>query len=235
MESKHWFDVIVSSRREMGLTSSPYDHFLFYGVPSSPEAHNVEDTLRKAGSGIFSEYELCELIVMLNNFAITERSTFNLMEVVGAAGNAGNGVDSEAAYLCDVAHSLLLIVEKVVNELRKSRAVFENNPGAKGAAGALRDWEKFHTQDDTEFEIFFDGPTGKGNNGKCIGCRPFFDKVGVTEVDLDCATKLVNAFEKFFRGRDGNDGPTERDRIQNLVDRLMDLIHKLYSAIQNSE
>lgn len=195
------------------------------------EAHNVEDTLREAGSGIFGELELCELIVMLNNYSITERSTWNLMEVVGPAGI----VESDATYLCDVAHSLLIIVENVVKELREVRNRFEKNPGAKGAASAIRDWEKFHTQDDTEFEISVHGPTGKYNNDKCIGCKPFFDNLGMSVVDLDCASNLASAFEKFFRGRDGNDAPTERDRIQNLVDRLTELIHKLYAAIQSSE
>lgn len=194
------------------------------------EAHNVEDTLREAGSCYFGELELCELIVMLNNYSITERSNWNLMEVTGAP-----GIAESAAYLCDVAHSLLMIVEKVVDELREERKRFEGSTGAKGAASALRDWEKFHTQDDAEFEITVHGPTGKYNNDKCIGCKPFFDNLGLTSVDLDCAANLVVAFEKFFRGRDGNDAPSERDRIQNLVDRLVELIHKLYAASQSSE
>jgi hypothetical protein len=128
-----------------------------------------------------------------------------------------------------------MIVENVVKELREARNRFEENPGAKGAAGAIRDWEKFHTQDDTEFEISVYGPTGKYNYDKCIGCKPFFDNLGMSVVDLDCATNLVNAFEKFFRGRNGNDAPSERDRMQNLVDRLKELIHKLYAAMQSSE
>jgi hypothetical protein len=194
------------------------------------EAHNVEDTLREAGSCVFGEFELCELIVMLNNYSITERSNWNLMEVVG-----GGGIEESATYLCDVAHSLLMIVEKVIRELRKKRNLFEGSPGAKGAASTLRDWERFHTQDDTEFEITVHGPTGRYNNDKCIGCKPFFDNLGLTVEDLDCATNLVSSFEKFFRGRDGNDAPIERDRIQNLVDRLVELIHKLYAASQSSE
>ena len=71
---------------------------------------------------------------------------------------------------------------------------------------------------------------------KCL-CffKPFFDNLGLTVGDLDWATNLVSAFEKFFRGRDDNDAPIERDRIQNLVDRLVELIHKLYAANQSSE
>jgi Fanconi anemia group J protein len=194
------------------------------------EAHNVEDTLREAGSCIFGELELYELVVMLNNYAITERSNWNLMEVVGMV-----GIVESATYLCDVAHSLLIIVEQVVNELREARKRFEASPGAKGAAGSLREADKFHLQDDTEFEITVQGPTGKYNNSKCIGCKPFFDNLGLSVVDFECATNLVTSLEKFLRGREGNDAPTERDRIQNLVDRLAELIHKLYAASQSSE
>ena len=195
------------------------------------EAHNVEGTLRDAGSGKFSEFELCELIVMLNNYAITEKSTNNMMDVSGDAGLLG--MDTETEFLCDVAHTLLLFVEKVVNKLRTSRTCFQNNPGAKGADKALKDWEKFHSPDDTAFEITFDGPTGKGVGGKCVGCLPFFDKLGINKEDFATLTKYVDAFQQFFRGHE--DESIEKDRISNLVDSLMELVHKLNAAIQTPE
>ena len=197
------------------------------------EAHNVESTLREAGSGKWGEFELCELIVMLNNYAITERSTGNMIDVGGDAAILSK--ESETAYLCDVAHTLVMFVEKVVDKLRMDRTCFQNNPGKKGAANALIEWERFHTQDDNEFEVTFYGPTGKGVNGQCVGCLPFFDNLGITKSDLDSLCKYVDAFEKFVRGRDSNDGSSERDRISNLVDRLLELILKLNSAIQTPE
>lgn len=94
---------------------------------------------------------------------------------------------------------------------------------------------QFHTPDDTEFEVSFDGPTGKGIGGKCVGCMPFFEKLGLTKSDMDSLVTYVDAFEKFFRGRESNDGSPEKDRISNLVDRLMELVHKFSVAIQTPE
>lgn len=196
------------------------------------EAHNVEDTLREAGSGKFSEFELCDLVVMLNNFAITERSTGYLLDLEPGLPSDDPG---ERAYLCDVSHTLLLFVDKVVNNLSLSRKSFEENPGAKGADAALRNWEKFKTKDDTENEYTFDGPTGKGIGGKAVGCLGFFEKLGITKADLDTLSRHVDAFEKFTRGREENQEPLERDKASNLVDRLVELIHKLSLAIQTPE
>lgn len=69
------------------------------------EAHNVEGTLREAGSLKVGEFELCDLIVMLGEHAVTEKSTSNLMDI---SGDAGLGSESESAYLCDVAHGELI-------------------------------------------------------------------------------------------------------------------------------
>ena len=193
------------------------------------EAHNVETVLRDAGSGRFGEIELCDLIVMLNNYAITEKTTGNMLELEDS-----NGGESETAHLCEVAHTLLLFVEKIVNKLRDDKKYFESNPGKKGAAQILRDYEKFHTSDDSDFDISFDGPTGRGHMGKAVGCRPFFDKLGLTESDFLKLCVYASAFEKFLRGRDGNDASTERDRISNLLDRLMELIGKMNSAMNES-
>jgi len=229
--------------KDADIIFAPYNYVLDPGIREAlgivlsnsvvilDEAHNVEGTLREAGSGKFGEFELCELTVMLNGSAVTERSTANLMDVEAPSS------ESESLYLCDVAHALLVFVERVVVKLRNARTCFQKNPGKKGAAMALRDWEKYHTPDDHEFDITFDGPTGKGLNGKCVGCLPFFEKLGLTRADFDGLRNYVDAFEKHFRGRDGGgaDGSTERDRISNLVDRLKELVYKLNAAIQTPE
>jgi hypothetical protein len=62
----------------------------------------------------------------------------------------------------------------------KAKMRFEQNPGNNGARKVIADWEKFHTPDNTEFDMTFDGPTGHGRNGKVIGCHPFFDRLGLT-------------------------------------------------------
>ena len=143
--------------------------------------------------------------------------------------------ESDTLYLCDVAHTLLLFVEKVLDKLRMANTCFQRNPGPKGAARVLEDWAKYHTPDETEFEVMFDGPTGSGRNGKCVGCLSFFEKLGITKADFNQLVNYVEAFEKHMRSREGNDGSTERDRISNLVDKLMDLVHKFNLAIQTPE
>ncbi|KAL7470659.1 hypothetical protein ACHAXS_010897, partial [Conticribra weissflogii] len=129
--------------KDAEIVFAPYNYILDPGIRDAlgielmdsvvilDEAHNVEDTLREAGSGKFGEFELCELLVMLNNYALTEKATENLIELEpsGLPGDASGEVE----YLCDLSHSLLLFVEKLIEDLRKSRTLFENNPGAKGA------------------------------------------------------------------------------------------------------
>ena len=168
---------------------------------------------------------------MLNEFAITDKSTSNLLDV----GGEGLSSESESQYLCDVAHALLLFVEKLVEKLRTAKTCFEKNPGGKGAAQALRDWEKFHTSDDTEFEVTFDGPTGRGHNGKCVGCQPFFEKLGLKSSDFEILSSYFEAFSNHFRGNDGSEASTERDKLSTLVDRLGELVIKLKFASETPE
>ena len=158
--------------KDADIIFAPYNYVLDPGIREAldielnnavvilDEAHNVESTLREAGSGKFGEFELLELIVMLNNYAITEKSTSNMMDV-------GGGVmsdESDTAYLCDVAHALLMFVEKIVTTLKTARICFENNPGLKGADSKLKEWEKFHTSDDTEVSFYW-----VLDRSRCIG------------------------------------------------------------------
>eukprot|EP00804_Cyclotella_cryptica_P007195 CCRYP_009729-RA/>CCRYP_009729-RA protein AED:0.21 eAED:0.21 QI:131/1/1/1/0.87/0.77/9/1400/1710 len=191
------------------------------------EGHNIEGTLRDAGSGKFGEFELCDLIVMLNNYAITEKNTYNMLDVEG---------EGESMFMCDIAHALLLFVEKIASTLKRSRQSFENNTGRNGAQAALREYEKFHLADDSEFEIAFYGPTGHGGKGVPVGCLPFFQELGLLQSDFETLESYMDAFEKFFRGsKESNESSGERDRISNLVDRLIDLVHKMCAARKTSE
>lgn len=129
--------------KDAEIVFAPYNYVLDPGIRNAlgielmnsvvilDEAHNVEDTLREAGSGKFGEFELCELVVMLNNYSLTEKPTGNMIELEssGIPGDASGDVE----YLCDLSHSLLIFIEKLIEDLRRSRTLFENNPGAKGA------------------------------------------------------------------------------------------------------
>ena len=190
------------------------------------EAHNVESTLREAGSLKVGEFELCEIVVMLGNYALMERSSQHAMEI------NPNGSEAKTAYLPDVAHVILLFVEKLIEKLRTAKACFESNPGKKGASMAIKEWEKFHTSDDTEFDILLDGPSGHGQNGKPVGCKPFFDKLGMSESDFQILETHVEAFNGYLRGENDNE---ERDRVSNLVDKLTELVCKLSWAAKKPE
>lgn len=81
------------------------------------EAHNVEDTLRESGSGRFGEFELCELIAMLEYHS--RRSSHRRKKEE----------KEEDAETQDIAHELLLLLESIVRYMRSCRNKFENNPG----------------------------------------------------------------------------------------------------------
>ena len=80
------------------------------------EAHNVEDTLRGAGSGRFGEFELCELISMLEFHTKGYRRRQSEKDEAE--------IDTQ-----DIAHALLLFLEPVVRYMRNSRVKFQNNGG----------------------------------------------------------------------------------------------------------
>ena len=92
------------------------------------EAHNVEDTLREAGSGKFGEIEICELVVMLHNYSTMQKSEHTRVE--GHTGTSSPDQSSNSCiYIPDVAHHLLLFVESIALYLKEAKNKFENNPG----------------------------------------------------------------------------------------------------------
>ena len=76
--------------------------------------HFKEDTLRDSGSGKFGEFELCELMIML--------------EYQSRAGGSRPSRDGEED-LSQIAHELLIFVEKIVKFMKQARIKFEKNPG----------------------------------------------------------------------------------------------------------
>jgi Fanconi anemia group J protein len=117
------------------------------------EAHNVESTLRESGSMTLPEFELCELLLVLNNYATMEKHHSNLIRVSSPGGtvqvSGSESVDDDGTdvqmYISDVAHSILLFLECMLEFLRSSRDRFEKNPGNKGAQFAIKEWRKFHS------------------------------------------------------------------------------------------
>jgi hypothetical protein len=105
--------------------------------------------------------------------------------------------------------------------------------GPSGARKAILDWEQFRTPDKKEFEESYYGPTGKGVNGKAIGCKSFFERINAfgfveNETLLQHATELLNRIG-------GKDSPDVEKRESSLLDRLAELISKLHHAKLNPQ
>jgi hypothetical protein len=106
---------------------SPYNYLLDPGIRSAmgldvnnaviilDEGHNVEDTLREAGSGTFGEFELCDIILMLEDHSRVRKSRRNPED------------DVDIGEIC---HELLLFVEHIVQFMRSSRERFEKKTGS---------------------------------------------------------------------------------------------------------
>jgi len=196
------------------------------------EAHNVESTLRDSGSGKFGEIELCDLIVILSGYAAMNRSDQNLVEVERGDGDVDN------INVCDVAHKLLLFVEALVLYMIKARKAFERKIGQGGAEAAIREYKKYHTPHNTEFESTYHGPTGRGMGypAKPVGCQPFFEAVGFSSEDFKDIESYADGLIKDIQSSNNvAGGSNEQDRTSNILDRLLEVISKCSYACKEPE
>lgn len=106
-----------------------------------------------------------------------------------------------------IAHELLIFVEKLILHMRQLKVQFENSTGPKSAAKALDDYRNYHTPDDQEFEVSYDGPNGHGVLRKAVGCKPFFEKLQVTEKEVVQLLEFSKAMESHLTGSDKSDKP----------------------------
>ena len=176
------------------------------------EAHNVEDTLRESGSGKFGEFELAEMVVMLQFYA--------------SAAKTGE-TDPEKKDISECAHELLLFIETLMHFLITNKIGFERAKSPK----LLEDWRKFHTPDDTEFDMTFDGPNGHGVMGKAVGCATFFDKLGGTKFDGDALRKNLEAIDAHVRPKQN----FESDMYSGSIDKMNELMTILSYAREHHE
>jgi len=189
------------------------------------EAHNIEDILRASGSGKFGEIELCEMVVMLNNYAGSDKNSRNLVDLKGKM----EGEHDEQADISVIAHDLLLFVEKLVNFLVCEKEKFQNSSDAEKV---IADWIKFKTPDDQEFEMSFDGPTGHGTGGKIKGCQPFFEKIALNASQANHYRKLGEGLEEHIRKIHGDE---RSDKHSTLLDKMNNLIMIVSYALEHSE
>lgn len=190
------------------------------------EAHNVEDTLRESGSGKFGEFELMEILCMLSEFSSAERGKNNLVDIKG-----DDKEEEETKDISDLAHDLLLFVEKLLKHIMDSKLSFERNPGNSGANKALADWHKFHTSDDTEFDVSYDGPTGHGVRGKPVGCQTFFDKLDINHAQGQVLMRYGEGLDAHIRSKDS----FERDKYSSSLDKMNELLVRFSYALEQPE
>ena len=113
------------------LIFAPYNYVLDPGIRSAldidlkgaivvlDEAHNVEGTLTESGSIKVGEIELTKLLAMLSHQSQGLKSRKNTVETK----------DGDQKDITEVAHELLLFVEKIVLYMRELRVSFERSTG----------------------------------------------------------------------------------------------------------
>ena len=84
------------------------------------EAHNVEDNLRSNGSIKIGEFELCEILCMLSEYATKRKNSNNTVNV---------GTKEKEVDISVITHEILLIVESLIEHLRDLRMKFECGNG----------------------------------------------------------------------------------------------------------
>lgn len=176
------------------------------------EAHNVEDILRSSGSGRWSEFELCEMIVLMQTYVQT-RSNQRASE---------DNPCSKSA----MAHYVLIFLEKIVLFLLDKKTAFENGGGA---TKALAEWQRFNTPSNTSIEMTYAGPTGHGRGNKMVGCKSFVEQI-FGDFDCDRLVCFVNALLE-CDGEHEEDNDVEKPVLKSMSD----LILKMTSAMEEPE
>ena len=104
----------------------------------------MEGTLAESGSGVFGEIQLSHLISTLSLSASAMKSYKNTVQL-----------DGDEKDISEVAHELLLFVEKVVILLKDQRLGFEQSKGNLSATKAIDDYRRYNTPDNAEFEVLY--------------------------------------------------------------------------------
>lgn len=196
------------------------------------EAHNVEDVLRGAGSGVWGEFELCGMIAALQYFAGATvgplaEMTVDIKNPDKQNGRRGDpvGEGAEMVQVNEVAHELMVFLERLVLFMFDSKSNFEQSGGAKKA---IEEWERFHTPDSKSFEMTYDGPSGYGLAGKSVGCKTFFEKV---KVDIANSEKLRRCAETMeMLGREQKD-----PKYATIFEKMVDVVSKVTLAMEEPQ
>ena len=192
------------------------------------EAHNVEGTLTESGSGKFGEIELTSLVSMLLIHSTASKSDKNKVEFR----EGGEEMD-----LSVVAHELLCFIEKISVHLYELRKKFESGKGKNSAAGAIEEYLQFKTSDDQEFEVAYVGPSGHGVHREAVGCKPFFEKLNITNSEIETLCSYAEAMERHLIG---DSGPESSKKFgeqggSSAFDFLNEILSKFRTAIKTPQ
>ena len=193
------------------------------------EAHNVEDALRGLGSATFGEFELIEMMALLNAFAVKWIPPHQRISQYSRRKRE----EDLSEKMPDIAHDILICVEKVMKFLKDSKAMFENDRGQNTVTKATAEYQKFKCPDNKEWELKYFGPTGYGSQGKPIGCQNFFTAIGFTKLHVENLSLQANHFEKYMSSKRGS-GEASQKRSK-LADRTVKFINTLCTAFRLSE
>ena len=192
------------------------------------EAHNVEDTLRNLGSDTFKEFELIEMLPLLNAYA----TQWVLSKSRSTKWDLKDKEEDLDELMPDISHGLIILIEKVLKFLRDSKSKFTDDRIAIGVTKATAEYEQYKCPDDKEWQVVYYGPNGYGLRGKPTGCKNFFDEVDIKDSDIDTYESYIGKFEQ-FASRFGNDEHSQTK--SRLADRIIKFVSSLCGAFRLSE
>ena len=215
------------------LVFCPYNYVLDPGIRKAlsidlngsvvvlDEAHNVEDTLCESGSGDFSELDLCHLVCILAHYAKSHKKDRPTEVEMLRSGQTRD--------LSDVAHELLVFVEKLVLYMRDLRERFERSPGFQRVK---QEHIRYHLSDNHAVEVAYYGPTGFGFKGEAIGCARILNELGLSHEVCSHLSELATSMQAHLFGGSSEE---ENHAGQTALDNSVSLLSRLELASKNPE
>ncbi len=193
------------------------------------EAHNVEDTLRNLGSYAFKEFELIEMLPLLNLHALQ----WIPPQQHRVSARSQEMEEDLRQQMPEITHSIILLIEKVLKFLKESKKKFEDDKVNIGATKATAEYVKFKCPDDKEWEVAYYGPSGYGDRGKPIGCQNFFQAINMGAKDVEESEENIEKFGQFISSQSRDDSESQEQRT--LADRIVEFVTSLCQAYRLSE
>lgn len=209
------------------------------------EAHNIEDTLCTAGSGDYGEIELFHLISVLTQYSNQGPDRDSVMELLES---------KETLPVSEVAHDLLLFLERLTNHMYKERNSFEQGQGEKnlqlnatslqfaklmtsfhlGLERVKREHARFRLGDDYSLEVSYHGPSGYGLRGEAVGCEPILHNL---EISPELCRRLHDKATSLENHLFGGEMEPSQDELlgQKSFKEVVDFIGQFEMAAKNPE